>query len=160
MVWVPWVMADNGRRGMSMDESTPEGAWASTHEPPSVYASRLRREEDAAKKAADTPTTAAPKQVVYEYPKDGQGNDCVPTVSGVQSSFARSQSHYDQSRVLPGVPTMLERNSGRASNADRPTSLGSPALMPAGLNITRPISSRCVSCTVRGATAVSWFSAL
>ena len=118
-VWVPWAMADNGRRGKMMDQSTPQGAWATAHEPPSVHASRLQREKAAAKKAAATPAAAAPKQLVFEYPKDAHGIDQIPTVTGVQSSFARSQAHYDQSRVRPGVPTLLESTSGRASNAQR-----------------------------------------
>jgi hypothetical protein len=71
-VWVPWAIADNGRHGKMMDQSTPQGTWASAHEPPSVLASRLRREDAAAKKAAATPVAAAPKQFVFEYPKDAQ----------------------------------------------------------------------------------------
>ena len=102
-----------------MDQSTPQGAWATAHEPPSVHASRLQREKAAAKKVAATPAAAAPKQLVFEYPKDAHGIDQIPTVTGVQSSFARSQAHYDQSRVRPGVPTLLEATSGRASNAHR-----------------------------------------
>ena len=102
-----------------MDQSTPQGTWASAHEPPSVLASRLRREDAAAKKAAATPVAAAPKQFVFEYPKDAQGNDRIPTISAVQSSFAQSQAHYDHYRVRPGMPTLLESSSGRASNVDR-----------------------------------------
>ena len=130
MVWVPWAMADNGRRGKMMDQSTPEGAWASlpAHEPPSVLANRLQREKQAAKKASAAPAAAAaPKQFVFEYPEGADGRPRIPTISGVQSSFARSQAWYDGYRVQPGAPTMLETSSGRASNiarADEPRLTG------------------------------------
>ena len=120
-VWVPWAMADNGRCGKMMDESTPQGAWAAAHEPPSVRASRLQREKAAAKKATATPAAATtkPQQVLYEYPQDAQGNDKIPKVSGIESSFSQSQAHYNQHRPVPGVATMLESSSGRTSNVDR-----------------------------------------
>ena len=117
-VWVPWAMADNGRRGKMMDKSTPQGAWAAAHEPPSVYANRLQREKVASKKAA-AHAAATPQQAVFVYPKDDFGRKRIATVEGLQSSFARSQAHYDQSRVVAGLPTLLESTSGRASNVHR-----------------------------------------